>query len=86
MVPTKIMEQAAKDPAPGHYDTSFGFDNSWKVSDEGTAAFRDPVPKKIVPVNLYNPHAEPESDKNKQPEMGTYKLPRLFDVAEQPED
>lgn len=38
-----------------------------------------------MPVNLYNPHAEPESDKNKQPEMATYKLNRLFDVVEQPE-
>ena len=86
MIPTKKIEQAAKDPAPGDYEVGFGFDEAWKTTDEGTAAFRDPVPKKIVPVNLYNPHAEPESDKNKQPDMGTYKLNRLFDVIEQPED
>lgn len=65
MIPTKLIEQAGKEPAPGDYDVSHGFENAWKTTDEGTAAFRDPVPKKIVPVNLYNPHAEPENDKNK---------------------
>ena len=44
-----------------------------------TRQFKDPVPKKIVPVNLYNPHAEPENDKKKSPEMCTYDLPRDFD-------
>ena len=39
-----------------------------------TRQFKDPVPKKIVPVNLYNPHAEPENDKKKHPEMCTYEL------------
>ena len=75
-----------KEPAPGDYDVNEGFDQAWRYTDEGTSAFRDPVPKKIVPVNLYNPHAEPESDKNKRPEMATYKVHRLFDVQEQPED
>ena len=45
-----------------------------------TAAFRDPVPKKIVPVNLYNPHAEPDNEKKKMPEMCTYEVPREFDL------
>ena len=44
-----------------------------------THQFREKVLKKIVPVNLYNPHAEPENDKKKHPEMATYKLPREFD-------
>lgn len=51
-----------------------------------TAAFKEPIPRKIVPVNLYNPHAEPDADKNKLPEPCTYKIQRLFDVAEQPEE
>ena len=37
------------------------------------------MPKKIVPVNLYNPHAEPENDKKKHPEMGSYEIARDFD-------
>lgn len=37
------------------------------------------MPKKIVPVNLYNPHAEPENDKKKHPEMCTYDIARDFD-------
>lgn len=65
MIPSRVLEQASKDPAPGDYDVNLGFDQAWKDTDEGTAAFRDAVPKKIVPVNLYNPHAEPDNDKNK---------------------
>lgn len=36
--------------------------------------------KKIVPVNLYNPHAEPDNEKKKHPEMCTYQVPREFDL------
>ena len=52
-----------------------------------THQFRVPVPKKIVPVNLYNPHAEPENDKNKHPEPPAYHLHREFDPPKfNPED
>jgi hypothetical protein len=37
------------------------------------------MPKQIVPVNLYDPHAPPEDDKRKHPEAATYKIHRLFD-------
>jgi hypothetical protein len=73
-------------PAPGDYDRQDGFDVKWKEEDDTSAAFREPIPKKIVPVNLYNPHADPDADKSKHPEPGTYKLNRLFDVTEQPEE
>jgi hypothetical protein len=86
MLPPRVLAQKSRQPAPGDYDVADGFDLAWRQTDEGTSAFRDPIPKKIVPVNLYNPHAEPESDKNKQPEMATYKIHRLFDVPEQPEN
>ena len=82
MLPQKLLEQRAKEPAPGDYDVGDGFDLAWRQTDEGTSAFKDPIPKKIVPVNLYNPHTEPADEKNKRPEMGTYKLKRLFDVIE----
>ena len=65
MIPSKILDQRAKEPAPGDYDVYDGFDLAERHIDEGTSAFKDPIPKKIVPVNLYNPHAEPDSDKNK---------------------
>ena len=77
-----MLEQRAKEPAPGDYDVGDGFDLAWRQTDEGTSAFKDPIPKKIVPVNLYNPHTEPADEKNKRPEMATYKLNRLFDVVE----
>lgn len=38
------------------------------------------MPKKIVPVNLYNPHSEPENDKKKHPDVTTYAIPRDFDA------
>lgn len=44
-----------------------------------THQFKDPVAKKIVPVNLYNPHAAPDNDRKKYPEMCTYDVPREFD-------
>jgi len=68
-------------PAPGHYDNinNGDFDKKWIDFDVLTHQFREPVPKKIVPVNLYNPHADPENDKKKQPEPGTYELRREFD-------
>ena len=81
-MPKKLLDQRGKEPAPGDYDVQDGFDLAWRATDEGTSAFKDPIPKKIVPVNLYNPHAEPDSEKDKRPEMGTYKVHRLFDVAE----
>jgi hypothetical protein len=32
-----------------------------------------------VPVNLYNPHAAPDNERKKHPEMCTYEVPREFD-------
>jgi len=46
----------------------------------GTYQFQDAMVKKIVPVNLYNPHAEPEDEKHKHPEACTYPIHRLFDA------
>jgi hypothetical protein len=44
-----------------------------------TSSFRPPVPKKIVPVNLYNPHAEVDDEKKKpNPGPGTYCVPTQF--------
>ena len=54
--------------------------------DEGSRQFKDSVPKKIVPVNLYNPHAEPEQEKGKRPDPTAYNVPRLFDVPEVAEE
>jgi hypothetical protein len=36
--------------------------------------------KKIVTVNLHNPHAPPEDKKNINPGPQTYKIQREFDV------
>jgi len=45
-----------------------------------THQFYGPVQKKIVPVNLYNPHTEPENEKKKHPEPPAYQLHREFDA------
>ena len=84
MVPDKKLEQYRNEPAPGDYDRLDGFDIMYEEDDDrnNTAAFREPIPKKIVPVNLYDPHAEPEQEKNKRPDPATYNKPRLFDVPE----
>ncbi len=45
----------------------------------GSRPFRLPVPKKIVPVNLYNPHEKKEDQKdNGPPGPGKYTLPSSF--------
>ena len=64
MIPPRTLEQAAKDPGPGEYEPDYDIEQAEAIY-KGSAAFHDPVPKKIVPVNLYNPHAEPDNDKNK---------------------
>jgi len=47
-----------------------------RVTGQITSSFKPPVPKKIVPVNLYNPHAEVEDEKKKPiPGPGTYAVP-----------
>ena len=38
------------------------------------------MPKKIVTVNLHNPHAPPEDKKGARPGPGTYSIGRDFDV------
>jgi hypothetical protein len=80
MIPKRALVQAGFNPAPGQYERYDGFDDKWKDNDILTAPFRDPVPKKIVPVNLYNPHSEPDNEKKKHPEMCTYDVPREFDL------
>ena len=39
-----------------------------------------------MPVNLYDPHAAPEDERNKHPSPGTYKINRAFDVPKTTED
>ena len=72
-------------PAAGQYEKIDGFDGKWRETDFGTRQFKEDVQRKIVPVNLYNPHAVPETDRGKQPGPQQYKVARLFDVPEQPE-
>lgn len=53
----------------------FGFDLAERERGHITSSFHPPIPKKIVPVNLYNPHAEVEDEKKKGiPGPGTYNI------------
>ena len=45
----------------------------------GTRQFKKEGQKKIVTVNLHNPHAPPEDKKNERPGPATYKINRDFD-------
>lgn len=57
----------------------FGFDLAENERGKITSSFRPPATKKIVPVNLYNPHAEVEDEKKKPvPGPGTYSVPTQF--------
>jgi hypothetical protein len=50
------------------------------MRDIGTRAFREALPKKMVTVNLHNPHKAPEDKKSEIPGPATYTMPRDFDV------
>ena len=67
------------EPGPGEYENTGGFDDKEFEQDILTSQFHIPVQKKIVPVNLYNPHGEPINEKKKHPEPPAYKLHREFD-------
>jgi hypothetical protein len=48
--------------------------------------FKQPIPRKIVPVNLYNPHAPVEDDKKKLvPGPGKYNVPSSFPAEDSDE-
>ena len=44
-------------PAPNSYEVRGVFDLKEREKDAGSRPFKMAVPMKIVPVNLYNPHA-----------------------------
>ena len=44
------------------------------------------MPKKIVTVNLHNPHAPPENKKNERPGPASYKIARDFDSIPETEE
>ena len=63
-----------------------GFDLAERERDAGSRPFKQPVPKKIVPINLYNPHAEAESDNKCIPGPGKYDVPSAFSGFKTNED
>ena len=68
------MPQKVSDlPGPTDYDIETGFQEAYKQKGLSTACFKTPVPKKIQPVNLYDPH-KPASPKVKVPGPGYYKV------------
>lgn len=74
----QIIEQQLL-PAPGTYDKKDGFDGTYEQKDMGTRQFKKEGQKKIVTVNLHNPHAPPEDKKNERPGPASYKVARDFD-------
>ena len=75
----KIIENQLQ-PAPGTYDRRDGFDIVYEERDLGTRNFKMPLPKKMVTVNLHNPHKAPEDKKGELPGPATYNMVREFDV------
>jgi len=77
------LEHAALEPAPTTYAPLYGFDLAENERGKITSSFRPPATKKIVPVNMYNPHAEVEDEKRKPvPGPGAYAVPTQFNSGE----
>ena len=53
----------------------------------GSHQFREPIPKKVVTVNLHNPHAPVDSKANKGlPGPASYNIVRDFDIIPETAD
>ncbi|CDW91055.1 UNKNOWN [Stylonychia lemnae] len=84
---TKRLNQAANEPAPNSYDHLNGFDLIERDRDAGTKPFKLPIPKKIIQVNIYDPHSAPEDKKYKgAPGPGKYDIPTQFLGEQEVED
>lgn len=68
-------------PAPTDYQINSGFDESHKNVGLVSSSFKEPVQKKIVPVNLYDPH-RPVSPKTKMPGPGYYNTEVMDTIQE----
>eukprot|EP00347_Sterkiella_histriomuscorum_P014154 403361955 len=81
------LRQAVNEPAPNSYDHINGFDLAERDRDAGSQPFRMPLPKKIVPVNIYDPHAPVEDKRFKgAPGPGKYNIPTQFVKEEEVND
>lgn len=52
----------------------------------GTRQFKAPMPKKLITVNLNNPHQPAENRKNEAPGPASYNIGRDFDVIPEMEE
>jgi len=80
----KIIENQLQ-PAPGTYEKRDGFDIVFEQRGMGTRQFKAPMPKKIVTVNLHNPHAPPDDKKQVLPGPGSYQINRDFEAIPEQE-
>ena len=63
----------------------YGFELAERERDIGTKPFKQPVPKKIVPVNLYNPHSDVDNESKVGPGPGKYYVPSQFEQQNETE-
>ena len=72
------LVQAQNEPGPSSYTLPQHFDMAIREKDVGSRPFRQAVPRKIVPVNLYDPHAAVDSDLVTGLGPGKYDIPDGF--------
>lgn len=59
-------------PPPNQYDIQEGFQKAYQDKDKVSSSFMPSTQKKIIPVNLYDPHSE--VDKKQTPGPGQYEI------------
>ena len=78
------MEEQESRPGPTSYNAAAGFELATEYYDVGTAAFKQPLQKKVVAVNMYNPHEDASKKTKSEPGPGSYnigkQLPKVGEV------
>lgn len=80
------LTQQQFEPAPGTYQNRDGFDIKFEERDLGTRAFKAPMPKKLITVNLNNPHQPAENRKQEAPGPASYNIARDFEAIPELEE
>jgi hypothetical protein len=70
----RFLEDQEDLPGPMSYNHMHGFDLAPEQFEMGSAAFRKPHSKKVVAVNMYNPHEDASKKNTNGPGPGSYNV------------
>ena len=79
----RFLEEQAELPDPTSYQHLSNFDTAELSKDTGTANFMQAHQKKVVAINMYDPHEDPKKKQTVAPGPGAYnvvkELPKILE-------